>query len=177
MKRTAPAVFALFSLALLASAFGCGGKKSDEGSGKTSTTAASGASAGHTSCSVISAVGTCNEYAREDSLGLSKGLCEGFKGTYAQTPCPADNVTGTCALPNDEWKKYYVTKDFAASFSVDEAKKDCESDLLKGTFTAAANPPKKPEPAASASASAGTSSTTAPIGKSPTSTTPAPKKK
>jgi hypothetical protein len=137
------------ALALLVVVAGCGKKDSD----KPETASTTSAAAVKASCDVLSVAGTCNEYTKEDAFGLSKGLCEGFKGNYSNKPCPTDNLVGTCMMKDGEAKKYYVTKDAFASFSVDEAKKECESDLLKGTFTASANPPKKPDSSAAGSAS------------------------
>jgi hypothetical protein len=141
----------VLALALCVALIGCGKKDGDK-SESTNTTSSGGAV--KASCDVISVAGTCSEYTKEDPLGLTKGLCEGFKGTYGNKPCPTDNLVGTCTMKDDEAKKYYVTKDEFASFSVDDAKKDCESDLLKGKFTASANPPKKPVGSASGAASA-----------------------
>lgn len=131
---------------------GCG-KKSDE---RTAATTASSAAAsnGHATCNLIPVAGKCDEYAKEDPLGMAKSLCEGFKGTYSSTTCPQEGLVGTCAMKGDDKKRYYVTKDELTSFSPDDARKDCESDLVQGKFTPVATPPKKPVSLPSASASA-----------------------
>jgi hypothetical protein len=61
-------------------------------------------------------------------------------------------------MPDGEVKRYYGTSIGAHGFSVDDAKADCESEILKGKFTAdpnaAAAAAKKDEPAPKAAAPA-----------------------
>jgi hypothetical protein len=108
---------------------------------------------------MIGVAGKCDEYGREDPLGLAKSMCEGFKGTYG-VGCPTEGLVGTCVTKGDDRKKYYVTKDELTSYSVDDARRDCENDLLQGRFTPVPNPPKKPAPSPSGSASAAPATST-----------------
>lgn len=155
-KPTASAVapFALVAVATLCAvaAMACG-KRTDERSSATTTSSAV-ASAGHATCNMIPVAGKCDDYAREDPRGLTRSLCEGFKGAYSNAACPADGLVGTCALKGDDRKRYYVTKDALTSFTPEDARKDCESDLVQGKFTAVATAPKMPATAPSGSASA-----------------------
>ncbi len=145
---------ALCTVALAVPAFAsvaCG-KRTDERSSATTTSSAM-ASNGHATCNMIPVAGKCEEYAKEDPLGMAKSLCEGFKGVYSNAACPTELLVGTCAMKGEDRKRYYVTKDELTSFSPEDARKDCESDLVLGKFTAVATPPKKPVSAASGSAS------------------------
>lgn len=86
------------------------------------------------SCDMIAAHGTCVDYTKSD-LAIHRTLCEGFKGKFAETPCTAESAVGACALEDGEIKRYYsgvASKE--SGFTVEFAKKNCESDLLKGRF-------------------------------------------
>lgn len=125
---------ALVTVGMLA-AVACGKPSKDDRAGETSTTAAAlgGAKA---SCDMMGELGSCNEYKNGSTFGLEKSLCEGFKGKFAMAACPTTGQIGWCALSDGEVKRYYggAAKDHA--YSLDEAKSDCEGDLLKGKFTA-----------------------------------------
>ena len=139
-------------------AVACGKPSKDDQAGNTNTTAASvtGAKA---SCDMSAEVGSCNEYRNGSSFGLEKSLCEGFKGKFTLgSGCASGNQVGSCTMPDGEVKKYYGTSIGAHGFSVEDAKSDCESEILKGKFTAdpnaAAAGAKKDEPAPKAEAKA-----------------------
>ncbi|MFO0666423.1 MAG: hypothetical protein U0174_20880 [Polyangiaceae bacterium] len=86
------------------------------------------------SCDMISAHGTCVDYTKSD-LAIHRTLCEGFKGKFAEAACNLDNTVGGCVLADGEIKRYYngvASKD--SGFTVEFAKKNCESDLLRGRF-------------------------------------------
>jgi hypothetical protein len=126
--------------------------------GETSTTSASVAA--KASCNMLAELGTCNEYRNGSSFGLEKSLCEGFKGHFANTGCATDGQIGSCLMSEGEVKRYYGSKvagDHA--LSVEEAKGDCESELVKGKFTADPNAagaaeaaPEDPKPSVPAAA-------------------------
>lgn len=151
-------VIGVVTVGMLA-AVACAKPAKDDGTGTTNTTAASvtGAKA---SCDMSGEVGSCNEYRNGSSFGLEKSLCEGFKGKFTLGGgCATGNQVGSCALSDGEVKRYYGTSIGAHGFSLDDAKADCESDVLKGKFTgdpnaAAAGSPEKDEPAAKAAAPA-----------------------
>ncbi|MBX3185481.1 MAG: hypothetical protein KF819_00645 [Labilithrix sp.] len=130
---------------MLAAVVACGRK--DEGkAAETTTTGASVRAANLTtkgagakaSCDMLAELGTCNEYQNGTTFGLEKSLCEGFKGRFSNAPCSTEGQIGSCAMSDGEVKRYYdsgVAGDHA--LSVAEAKSDCESELVKGKFTAA----------------------------------------
>ncbi len=86
------------------------------------------------SCDWRSAAGTCTDFANRADLELHHKMCDGFKGTFAETPCSAEKLIGSCEVEKDERKRYYegVT---ALTFTVQSAKENCESPHLKGKFT------------------------------------------
>ena len=149
-------VVGLLTVGMLA-AVACGKPSKDDGSSTTNTTAASvtGAKA---NCDMSAEVGSCNEYRNGSSFGLEKSLCEGFKGKFTTgSGCSTANQVGSCALSDGEVKRYYGAALGAHGFSADDAKADCESEILKGKFTldpnaAAAASPKKDDPAPKAAA-------------------------
>jgi len=137
----------LVTLGML-SAVACGkpSKGSDaDKAGETNTTSA-GVGAAKASCDMSSDTGSCNEYRDGTTFGLEKSLCEGFKGKFTMAACPTSNQVGWCSLSEGEVKRYYGSG--ANTFTQAEAKADCESDLLKGKFTADPSfvvaPPAKP---------------------------------
>jgi hypothetical protein len=146
---------------MLAAVVACGKKDAADKPGETSTTSA--AVSAKASCNMRAELGTCNEYRSGTSFGLEKSLCEGFHGQFANVGCSTDGQIGSCLLSEGEVKRYYGSKiagDHA--LSLDEAKSDCESDLVKGKFTAdpnaaAANAalPEDPKPAAKPAKPAG----------------------
>jgi hypothetical protein len=124
---------------MLAAVVACGKKdeKTDKPS-ETSTTSA--AVAAKASCNMLSELGTCNEYRNGTSFGLEKSLCEGFKGTFANQGCSTEGQIASCLMSEGEVKRYYGSKmagDHA--LTLDEAKGDCESEIVKGKFTADPN--------------------------------------
>jgi len=159
---------------LMLSAVVACGKKGDAADkpGETSTTSA--AVSAKASCDMVAELGTCNEYRGADgaglgagrtSFGLEKSLCEGFHGKFANAGCSTDGQVGSCLMSDGEVKRYYgstIAGDHA--LSVEEAKGDCESELLKGKFTvdpnasaasvAAPEPPKSAPKAAKPAAKA-----------------------
>lgn len=141
---------------MLAAVVACG-KKSDAGERAGETSITSAALSAKASCNMLAELGTCNEYkgAASTSLGLEKSLCEGFHGRFANTSCSTDGQIGSCLMSDGEVKRYYGSKvagDHA--LSLEEARSDCESDLVKGSFTvdanATASAPEAPPPAAKA---------------------------
>ena len=139
---------------MLAAVVACGRKddaKSDK-PGETTTTSASVAA--KASCNMLTELGTCNEYRNGSGFGLEKSLCEGFHGKFANTGCSTDGQIGSCFMSEGEVKRYYGSKiagDHA--LTLEEAKGDCESELVKGKFTADPNaaaaalpPPEDPQP-------------------------------
>lgn len=129
-----------FVTASMLAAVACGKpSKEDAAAGNTNTTSASvtGAKA---SCDMSAEVGSCNEYRSGTSFGLEKSLCEGFKGKFSLGGgCATGNQVGSCTMPDGEVKRYYGTVIGAHGFSVEDAKADCESEILKGKFTADPN--------------------------------------
>lgn len=152
---------------MLAAVVACG-RKEEAGKGAEKASAAnitSATVAAKASCNMLTELGTCNEYrgGEQEKLGLEKSLCEGFHGKFQNVSCPSEGQVGSCAMSDGEVKRYYGSKVAAEhAMTVDEAKADCESDLLKGKFTADPN-------AAAASAPAEEP-------KAPASPTPAAKK-
>jgi hypothetical protein len=133
---TVAAVTTLMLLAVVA----CTKKEEakNEKSGETTTTSAAVArNTAKASCNMLGELGTCNEYRNGTSFGLEKSLCEGFHGKFANTGCSTEGQIGSCVMSGGEVKRYYGSKvagDHA--LSVEEAKGDCESDIVKGQFTA-----------------------------------------
>jgi hypothetical protein len=124
---------------MLAAVVACG-KKDDKREQPSETSTTSAAVTAKASCNMVAELGTCNEYRGGTSFGLEKSLCEGFKGKFANQGCSADGQIGSCAMSDGEIKRYYGSKiagDHA--LSLEEAKGDCEGELVKGTFTADAN--------------------------------------
>ena len=140
---------------MLVAVVACGRK--DDGKadkpGEASTTSANVAA--KASCNMLAELGTCNEYRVEGTVrsagdgkpstfGLEKSLCEGFKGKFANSGCSTDGQIGSCLMSEGEVKRYYGSKiagDHA--LTIEEAKGDCESESLKGKFTADPNAEKK----------------------------------
>jgi hypothetical protein len=88
------------------------------------------------SCNMLSELGTCNEYSQRPSFGVEKSLCESFHGKFANAGCSTEGQIGSCVMSGGEVKRYYgpkVAGDHA--LSIEEAKGDCESDVVKGEFT------------------------------------------
>jgi len=155
MNRSLAPSLAVTVLAL-ALAAGCS-KKEDkttaDPAGSASTTAAKVTAA----CNLMDEIGSCTEYAKPEAASLEKSLCEGLKGKWLTGPCPTEGVVGSCALSAGDTKRYYKTFQELKSFTVEEAQADCESALVKGTFTMAPGATRKPKaepPAASAAAAA-----------------------
>lgn len=127
---------AVVTTLMLAAVVACGKKdeaKADK-AGETTTSAAT-LRAPRASCNMLGELGTCNEY-RGTSFGLEKSLCEGFHGKFANAGCSTEGQIGTCAMAEGEVKRYYGSKAAGDhALSVEEAKGDCESDLVKGKFT------------------------------------------
>jgi hypothetical protein len=136
-KPTAVAVIVVSSLMLLAVA-AC--EKKDAGreaaASQTRTTSAS-TGAASASCDMVSALGTCNEYRNGTTYGLEKSLCQRFHGKFSSAGCSTGGQIGSCLMSDGEVKRYYgsgVAGDHA--LSVSEAKEDCESEVMKGSFSA-----------------------------------------
>jgi hypothetical protein len=135
-------------------AVGCGKKDGAAGGdGGGGGTESSGAAV-KASCETAT---KCIEYTKGGlGLDLMKGLCEGMKDEHYKStwsdgkPCPHDKHMGTCVIEKEGETYYYYPNTDAESLlgyeSVEEAKKDCEEEPLKGKFTAVANfkmPPMK----------------------------------
>jgi hypothetical protein len=89
----------------------------------------------------------CTEYTKGGlGLELVKGLCEGmkdptFKSVWSEgKPCAHDKALGTCTLAESGETYYYLPETDGDQIfgykNVDDAKKDCESELTKGKFAA-----------------------------------------
>jgi len=133
-----PAIkLAVVTTLMLAAVIACGRKADDakaDKAGETSTTSATVTA--RASCNMLAELGTCNEYRDGTSFGLEKSLCEGFHGKFANAGCSTDGQIGSCAMTGGEVKRYYGSKSAGdLALSVEEAKSDCESDLVKGKFT------------------------------------------
>lgn len=132
------AIAAVTSLMLVAVA-ACGKKddaRASDGVSRTSTTSASVTA--RASCSMISELGTCDEYRGGSTFGVEKSLCEGFHGKFATGGCLAEGRIGSCVVSEGELKRYYGAKAAGDhALSADEAKRDCESEPVKGKFTPA----------------------------------------
>jgi hypothetical protein len=84
------------------------------------------------SCDMVASLGTCNEYRAGTSYGLERSQCDGFKGKFAVAHlCPEQGRIGRCEIPGGEVKRYYAERLTRA-----DAKADCESELVRGTFIA-----------------------------------------
>ncbi|MDB4936666.1 MAG: hypothetical protein JWP87_3638 [Labilithrix sp.] len=142
---------------MLAAVVACGkkedaGKSGAEKAGETSTTSAALAAKG--SCNMTTELGTCNEYRGGSSFGLEKSLCEGFHGKFANSGCSTEGLIGSCLMSEGEVKRYYGSRVAGEhALSIEEAKGDCESDVVKGAFTvdpnaaaASAPVPEAPKP-------------------------------
>ena len=134
MKTTLTLV-AVTSL-MLAAVIACG-KKVDgsERGAQTTTTAATVAA--KASCSMVAELGTCNEYRSGQSFGLEKSLCEGYKGSFTNDGCGVAGQIASCTMSDGEVKRYYGAKIAGEhALTLDEAKVDCQSESIKGVFTA-----------------------------------------
>ena len=92
------------------------------------------------SCEMISAVGSCTEWAKL-SMGLERGLCQGLKGSYVEgagAGCTAANEVGRCALADGEVKHYYGASASPTGYTPADAERDCTSPELGGKFTKSA---------------------------------------
>lgn len=122
---------------MLAAVVACG-KRGDAGDKPGEATVTSAAVASKASCNMLTQIGTCSEYrgAGRTSFGLEKSLCEGFHGTFANGGCSTDGQIGSCLMSDGEVKRYYGPKVAGEhALSLEEAKADCQSDAVKGTFT------------------------------------------
>jgi hypothetical protein len=157
---------AVVTTVMLAAVVACGRKgdaKTDKAADKVGETTTTSANVAKASCNMLTELGTCNEYQNGSSFGLEKSLCEGFKGKFANTGCSTEGQIGSCLMSEGEVKRYYGSKAAGDhALTVEEAKSDCESELVKGKFTpdpnaAAANPgvaPQDPKPATPAAKAA-----------------------
>ena len=87
------------------------------------------------SCDWRAAAGTCTDFANRADLELHKKMCDSFKGSFAETPCPKEKQVGSCEVEKDERKRYYDGA-VPLTFTAQTAKENCESPHLKGKFTA-----------------------------------------
>jgi hypothetical protein len=123
---------------MLAAVAACGKKEEGKGADRAAeTTTTSAVATAMASCDMLAELGTCNEYRGRASFGLEKSLCEGYKGKFANTGCATNGQLGSCLMSDGEIKRYYGAK-VAGEHALTgaEAKADCESALVKGTFTA-----------------------------------------
>jgi hypothetical protein len=125
---------------MLAAVVACGkkddlGKVAAEKAGETTTTSA-GIAAAKASCNMLTELGTCNEYRAGSSFGVEKSLCENFHGKFSNAGCSSEGQIGSCLMSEGEVKRYYGSKRAGDhALSVEEAKGDCESDVVNGVFT------------------------------------------
>ncbi|MDB5220195.1 MAG: hypothetical protein JWO86_8122 [Myxococcaceae bacterium] len=123
--------------ALMLVAVAACGKKDDakvaDKAGEATTTSA--AVAAKASCTMVTELGTCNEYKAGTTFTLEKSLCEGFHGKFAHAACSTEGQLGSCVMSDGEVKRYYGAKVAGEhALTADEAKNDCESDAVKGKF-------------------------------------------
>ncbi len=130
------------------------GKKDGAAGGDGGGGESAGGGAVKASCELAN---KCTEFTKGGlGLDLQKGLCEGLKDPNHKSewrdgkPCDRAKALGTCAIAESGETEYYYPKTDADEIfgygTFDDAKKDCESDLVKGKFTPTANfkfPPMK----------------------------------
>jgi hypothetical protein len=80
------------------------------------------------SCDTVSTMATCSEYRAGTTFGLERSICDSHKGKFATTACPTSGRLARCEMPGGEVKRYY------RQLNVADAKTDCESELVRGTF-------------------------------------------
>ena len=141
MRLSRLAAASWFAAVFAAALVGTGCKKDG---GKAAPIASASADLGKrgpaVSCNLLDQAGTCTEY-RSGSSPVEKSLCEGLKGRYGDSTCPGEGRVGSCAMGADEHKHYYKTFVELRSFTAEEAKADCESELIKGRYTPYQGPP------------------------------------
>ena len=121
------------SFTVVAIALAACGKPSGDKPGQATTTSAKAPKGG--SCMEENA-GLCSEY-NDNPLGMAEGACTGmFKGKYAKTACPTENLMGICEK-KDEKEFYYFGNSQGAW--VEDAKKDCEKSITPGKWIAQPN--------------------------------------
>ncbi len=147
----------LLLLGLLVLPGGC--KKGADRAGAIASASADLAPRGpRASCNLLDQQGTCAEYANDQPV--ERTLCEGLRGRWSATPCPDEGRVGGCAKEGGETKHYYRTFVELRSFTPEEARADCESELIKGRFTPSgagapsSRAPVAPRPSTAASAGA-----------------------
>jgi hypothetical protein len=140
------ALLVLFWLLVLC----CGCKKDPDKAAPIASASADLATRGpRASCNLLDQQGTCTELAKEQPV--EKTLCEGLRGRWSAAPCPAEGRVGTCEKEGGETKRYYKTFVELRSFTPEEAKADCESELIRGKFTGTASAvPAAPKPSGGA---------------------------
>ena len=110
---------------MLAAVVACS-KKDDKADKPSETSTTSATVVAKASCNMQSELATCNEYRTGTTLGFEKSLCESFKGKFANAGCSTDGkVAGDHAL------------------TLEEAKRDCDSESVRGKFTVDPKPAKK----------------------------------
>lgn len=80
------------------------------------------------SCDTIASLATCSEYRTGTTFGLERSICESHKGKFGTTACPTEGRLARCEMPRGEVKRYY------RQLAISDAKADCESQLVHGTF-------------------------------------------
>ncbi|MBL8612004.1 MAG: hypothetical protein JNL38_31970 [Myxococcales bacterium] len=154
MSRSRLLASALTSAVIVFLSCGCTKKDDKAGVDPASSAKTTAAAPAKASCDLLDQIGVCTEYAKLEAAALEKSLCEGLKGRWKEGPCPTDGVVGSCAMTGGDTKRYYKTFQELKSFTVEEAEADCQSELVKGVFTASPNAPRKPPPKAEATGSA-----------------------
>jgi hypothetical protein len=105
------------------------------------------------SCDNRAEMDTCDDYGGGDFGDLRKSSCTDMKGTWNTTPCPAENLVGSCVTPDGRTARHYLPskKDGFARTAAD-LKKDCETELLgsKGFWIAGPAADKAGAPAGAA---------------------------
>ena len=129
-------VTALMLVAVAACAKKDDAKLADKADKVGETTTTSAAVTAKASCTMVTELGTCNEYRAGTTFGLEKSLCEGFHGKFAHAGCSTEGQLGSCVMSDGEVKRYYGSAIAGEhALTVDEARSDCESDAVKGKFT------------------------------------------
>ena len=128
---------------MLAAVVACS-KKDDKADKPSETSTTSATVAAKASCNMQSELATCNEYRTGTTFGLEKSLCESFKGKFANAGCSTDGRIGSCVMSDGEIKVYYGAKVVGDhALTLEEAKRDCDSESVRGKFTVDPNPAKK----------------------------------
>jgi hypothetical protein len=86
------------------------------------------------SCDQRTELGVCVDYTSSD-VALHRALCEGYKGAFANRPCPSERRFGGCTMADGEFKRYYEKSNSKSpGYALEQARSNCESELIRGKF-------------------------------------------